>query len=286
MFDNFLDRDHLIVAMTDQPSAKKELHYITTNEMLRWNDDKFGIFFTVQGFNKHRKKENLTKINAWAIDIDSGTKEDQKQRIRKSPIPPTCIIESKNGYHCYWESKGATITNFDEIQSLLVEFFSADKNAKDLCRLLRMVNCFHWKDISDPFLVKEVHRVKKYYTDYEMLKNFQPKKTNILKFKKLIPSQQREHKLYEKDPLSQLECKKGLEILSGTAVVNGNHFTFKHNANGTEQIWVDGKSTACWLDKTGRIGSHAKGGPSLVNWLMYYGYDYKGAREIIKDYVI
>ncbi len=273
MFDNFHGNDHLLVAMTDQPSAKRELIYIEPNQMFDFNDRKYGIFFTVQGFNKHRKKENLTKINAWAIDLDLGTKEDQKKRIQASPIAPSCIIESKNGYHVYWEAKDATEANFGRLMAGLVSFFNADKNAKDLCRILRVPCFYHWKDIEDPFLVKEVYRLKRVYSENEMLRAFAVEE----KVKPLI----KPLKKYDFN-LDEVDCRKGLEILSGTTIVNGDVYTFKEHSTGT-QIWVNDKTTACWIDKNGKIGSHDKGGPTLVQWLQWYHhFSYKEAVEILK----
>lgn len=283
---NFVGRGHLLVAMSDGNVEKRELHYITLDNALNWNERRYGIFLTVQAFNGHRKKENLERIIAWAIDIDDGTKEEQKARIRKSPLPPSSVVESKNGFHCYWLASNATIENFDRIQQMLVAFFNADKNAKDLCRLLRLPCCFHWKNQNDPFLVKEVEWHDREYTEEKMLEAFGRKMKP--QEKQASPKSHRvyekSHPLYDKNSKAE-NCMEGLRVLSGSSPVNGDEFEFKPNADGTFQIWVNGKSTACWIDKRGLIGSHDKGGPTLIQWLQWYGYDPKGASEILKDYL-
>ena len=231
MFKNFMQNKHLVYAMKDNKQGEKPV-LIKVSEAIDWNEKKYGIFFTVQGFKGNRRvTENLDQINAWAIDLDYGTKEEQKLRIRKAPIFPTCIVESKNGYHCYWKADGATVATFKEIQDRLVSFFGADKRAKDLCRILRVPAMYHWKDEDDPYLVKEIYSNANTYTPEKMLKKYPEVKKPPMK---RLPQIQ-----------DEVDCLNGLRKLSGSLAVNG-------------------------------------GGPLLVHWLKWYGYDYKGAKEYLE----
>ena len=219
-----------------------------------------------------RKIENMVKINAWAIDIDKGTKEEQKMRIEKSPLPASSVVETKNGYHVYWLAREATKSNFGVIQQRLVNFFGADNRAKDLARILRLPCMYHWKDPDDPFLVKEVYWNTRAYSEDKMLRVFKCREKKMAK------------RIYEpRDVTLGGDCVEGLKLLSGKSCVNGDEFTFKHNANGTHQIWANGKSTSCWIDENGKIGSHDKGGPTLIQWLKWYSYPTKDAIKILKD---
>ena len=200
----------------------------------------------------------------------SKSKREQKERIQSSPLTPSNIVETKSGYHCYWMAKDADIIHFKEIQERLVHSFGADIRAKDLCRILRMPCCFHWKDPSNPFLVDEVFKNKKKYTENQMLTAFPA----IVKRKEYKPREYSEE--LDGNAMEQLEA------LSGHPALNGEQFTFKHNTNGTYQICVNGESTSSWIDKAGNIGSHAKGGPSIAQWVKYYGYSYGDVEEIIK----
>ena len=48
-------------------------------------------------------------------------------------------------------------------------------------------------------------------------------------------------------------------------------------------IYVDGKSSSCWIDRDGRIGSSKKGGPFISNWIRFYGNDWKTTIKAIKE---
>lgn len=276
LFDPFYENKHLIIALKDDPKEpNKDCRIIKAEECFKYNDLKYGIFFTVQGFaSDKRVKENCCKINAWAIDMDEGTKEEQKARLDRSPLVPSVIIESKNGYHVYWVAQKATFENFDEIQKRLVHHFQADKNAKDLCRMLRLPPFFHWKDVDDPFLVQVVWEDERaLYDDEMMLRYFA-----AVPEKKFSPH--RDKKFVELQP--QGTIFEQLSALSGDSCVGGDVFSFHRNTNGTHQIWSNNKSTGAWIDLNGYIGSHKQAGPTILQWLKYYNYSTKEAIEILK----
>lgn len=75
-----------------------------------------------------------------------------------------------------------------------------------------------------------------------------------------------------------------LEKLSGAEELKGEVIDFKQNSNGTHQIIVDGKSTGCWIDHNGFIGSNDKGGPTAIQWIEWYGYSTEDAYKIALKY--
>ena len=144
---------------------------VTPREAPTWNERGHGIFWTVNEFSGPRKVENLSRIRAWAIDIDDGTKEEQEERIQRSPLVPSLVVESKNGYHVYWSAADGTAENWHAIVTdRLVPFFGADPRARDIARILRATGYAHMKNPAAPFIVRPVHRWKVAYTEAQMLR--------------------------------------------------------------------------------------------------------------------
>lgn len=271
-------KNSLFISMNESGG---KLQVIQPSEARSRNERKEGIFFTIQGFKNNRRiMENLTNINAWAIDLDSGTKEEQEKRIKDTPLIPSMVVETKRGFHVYWFAKNATPENYRIITDKLVEKFRADKNAKDLCRILRVPGFNHWKDPNDPFKVSIAHRIDKFYSEQEMMFFFASKKEETNHERREQP---RAYKQSNRKSDEDYDCKEGLRRLSGTSYVNGEQFEFRPNANGTEQIVVDGKPSSCWIDKNGLIGSSSNGGPYLWHWVKWYGYDNIEAMRIIRE---
>lgn len=132
---------------------------IKLNDIETYNKKKYGIFVTVNSFLGKRKKDCLDKLLYWAIDIDQRDKEWQAKRILDIGIEPSKIIESSRGYHIYWKINGnTTIANWEfMVGKMLIPLFEADAGAKDVTRVLRLPNCYHWKDINNPFLIKKIY---------------------------------------------------------------------------------------------------------------------------------
>jgi hypothetical protein len=268
-FDN-----RLLFVQKDDKSGSPPILVESQKEAMKYNKNKYGVFYTVNGFkSKRRKSEEMSDFLAWAIDIDNIDKTIQKNNILSFSLQPSFVIESKNGYHVHWLSKDGKHDKHKEIMKRLVRRFSADERAKDKARYLRMPNFYHWKDQNDPFMVKfVVDKPTNKYTQEQML--------NALPEVK-IPKRTIKYDETNTD----YDNMKALEILSGKPEVSCETFTFRKNSNGY-QIFVNGKSSSSWIDNNGNIGSHSKGGPTWIQWLKYYGYDYKEAKKIGEKYAI
>lgn len=258
-------------------------------EASTWNAQGWGVFATVQQFRGARRKENLERIRAWAIDLDGGDKAAQRERIHrcaKVSLMPSSIVETKNGYHVYWYALDARPEHYRLVLDRLVTFFGADKNARDLARVLRVPGYLHQKDPSNPFLVKHVYGPNKAqaYTEQQMLWYFPASEAEVAERKRHKRSQV-EHGggdgFWER--VYNLDCIDGLERLSGHGAVGGERFTFKRCANGNQNILVDGKGTSCWVDESGRIGSKSGGGPTLYQWLRFYGTPPGECTRVLKE---
>lgn len=136
--------------------AKYGSKNVPESELKDWNRKGFGIHYTPNDFNGPRRAENLARINFWIADIDEGTKEEQMAKIRKLPIYPSKIIETKRGYHCYWKAADATIENYRRIEEGIIRLLGADPQCKDVCHTLRAPGYYHLKDPKNPFLVHVV----------------------------------------------------------------------------------------------------------------------------------
>ncbi|OPZ79394.1 MAG: hypothetical protein BWY78_00068 [Alphaproteobacteria bacterium ADurb.Bin438] len=145
---------------------------VTFNQAKQLNEQNFGIFFTPNDFDGARKTENLSKINYWYADIDEDTKENQFNLISKLVLYPSCIVETKKGFHLYWKALNPTIDNFEKIEKGIIKKTKSDRACKDVTRLLRCPNFYHCKDPVNKFLIKVIHNSDKAYTEEQMLFHF------------------------------------------------------------------------------------------------------------------
>jgi hypothetical protein len=257
-----------------------------TEEAKKLNEKGYGIFGTVNSFHSWRVSSDLERLNFWYCEIDKGTKEQQMGRI-KNFLRPTFIVESKNGYHCYWGIKQELIKIYGhekavavyrEINKRIVKKLDGDTNPIDVSRILRVPGFYHCKNPNDRFMVKKVFYNENSYTINEMLL-FLPD-TEKTKAKKLINIQIDGDDFWAQ--ANRINCMDGLIKLSGTDYVNGEEFDFIPD-RGKFQISVNGKRANCWIDEKGMIGSSAGAGPTIVNWLSYYNHDMATIAQILKD---
>lgn len=251
-----------------------------------FNEQGYGIFWTVQEFAGLTKAaKHLSRINAWAVDLDKGTKEEQRQRIAAGPWPSR-IVETKNGFHVYWRAIDAKPEHYKAIVAdRMVPFYDADPKAKDLSRILRVPGFYHMKDPKNPFLVEEVfYRPQVAYTERQIV-SFFPDVEEQKESRKVLSDLKRE---FPKDGdfwerIWNLNCEYALERLSGHPAVGSETFSFKPNASGTKNIYVNGKGSSCWIDRNGRIGSFDKGGPTIAQWLRWYGLSWPDTILVLKE---
>jgi hypothetical protein len=259
-----------------------------------WNVERWGVFSTVNAFAGARRKENLTAIRAWAVDIDDGEKQAQADRIQHAPLLPSRVVETKRGYQAHWFAKpGAKPEHWDAlVLERLVPYFGADKNARDLCRILRVPGYLHWKDPANPFAIRRVLRLDVSYTERQIAEAF-PWVPSRERHQEQLAEAQRQAKAREReaarasgsvpseslwDAIYNLDQREALERLSGSAVVDGQVYTFRRTSRHRHNVLVDGKGSSCFVDEGGKIGSLSKGGPTVVQWCRWLG---KGYAEIL-----
>lgn len=275
--------------MSDQPDAPKAAVPVAKEEAARWNTPElgFGIFVTVNEFDGARRKENLRRVRAWAIDMDDGTKQEQHARLLRSPLVPSLIVETKRGYQAWWIAKDGRAEHWNAlVLERLVPFFGSDKNARDLCRILRAPGFLHLKDPTTPFRCRVAWKHEVSYSERQIADAFEW--TPDKRAQRVTHDSQRvempsppSESLW--DAIYALDCEEALARLSGHWAVGGERYTFRPAPRGHMNIFVDGKSTSCFIDENKRIGSLAGGGPTIAQWLRWFRHDWKTVIAVIKE---
>lgn len=188
----FLERFHgrLIVYLHDCNGCSIESHQnlqpiISPAFFPERQKEGYGIFFSVNGFDQSEQRlrrdfEHLTYVNAFFVDVDFPKEQDPrggieigrfknetKQLLADGPLPPSAVVETKNGLHVYWilknpvhvskldaEKKKLLQKEYGEIEEALIKRFAGDPQAKDLSRILRVPETLHQKDPGSPFRVR------------------------------------------------------------------------------------------------------------------------------------
>ena len=253
-----------ILPMTDENLEKCE----KLQEMLP-----YGIYFSVNPMESGmRNKESVKFIQTWICDIDSWTKEEQKELIDKAELKPTFVVESVHWFHLYYlADKHLTQEEFEEWNFGLRDYYNGDvKVCKDSARVLRIPWYYHCK--GDKVMVewrKDLSSWALYSVD-EMKKAFPKKEIEQPKVEIKPIENKRDVSDSYWERVSSLDNRQMLLELSGTRWMNGEIISFKTNGDWTEQIRVNGKSTSCWIDKVWMIGSYDKWWPTWIQRLEYY----------------
>lgn len=108
-----------------------------------------------KGPSERTTEEDIAAINCLYADVDSkdhGSKEAASAHVQSMHPRPSVIIDSGNGYHCYWLLDEPfpldTPTAFRKAKTLQekwVTFVGGDKAVHDLARILRLPGTFNYK---------------------------------------------------------------------------------------------------------------------------------------------
>lgn len=283
-----------VYRMDDRPDApSKAAIRCSLDEARAWNTPErgFGVFQTVNDFGDGpRRKDHLVRIRAWAVDMDEGTKAEMHAKLHASPLVPSLIVETKRGFQAYWCARDGKAEHWNAIVlERLVAHYGADKNARDLCRILRRPGFLHLKDPNDPFLVRAVWQHDVSYHERQMAAAFAWRCATAERVAEVraetsavLPHSGAPGEVFWQ-AVANLDCRDALERLSGSGYVNGERFTFRRVSNGNLNIFCDGRGTSCWVDASGKIGSLDKGGPFASHWLRWYGNDWPTTIRALKE---
>lgn len=114
------------------------------------NEKHRGIFFVVNSGG--HTDEEITRINAQFVEMDTGSFEEQQEKINAFALPPSIIVKTRKSLHCYWLMKNAEVSKFREIQLRLVKQFAGDSMCQNESRCMRIPGFYHSKQ--EPVLVE------------------------------------------------------------------------------------------------------------------------------------
>ena len=114
------------------------------------NEKHRGIFFVVNSGG--HTDEEITRINAQFVEMDTGSFEEQQEKINAFTLPPSIIVKTRKSLHCYWLMKDAEVSKFREIQLRLVKEFAGDSMCQNESRCMRIPGFYHSKQ--EPVLVE------------------------------------------------------------------------------------------------------------------------------------
>ena len=251
----------------------------------------YGIYFSVNPMEEwKRDKASVKMIQTWICDIDTWTKEEQLDLIWNAPLTPSLVVESVHGFHLYYLADNPLIEEqFTNWNRWLKNYYNGDaKVCSDTARVLRIPWFYHqkWEKVMVEY--RDDLSCGMLYSVDEMTNAF-PNQTETNPW--VVKQREQLNKnLNENDDFwtkaSELDNKTMLEEFSWTGRVNWDRITFKKNTAWTEQIYVNNKSTGCWIDRNWLIGSSDKWWPTWIQWLKWYGVvDWKElARDLKKNH--
>ena len=247
----------------------------------------YGIYFSVNPMESwKRNRESVKFIQTWICDIDTGTKEEQLKLIKEAPLKPSMVVESVHWFHLYYLAKEKlTELEYENWNRWLKNYFNWDpKVCKDTARVLRIPWFYHMK--GDPIMEKyriDLGCYELYSVDQinEAFTNQTDTTPWRIKQREQLNTLLNDNDSFRRKA-GELDSKMMLEEFSGSSWLSWDRITFKRNSNWTEQIYVNWKSTWCWIDKNGLIWSWDKGWPTWIQRLKRYGLvDWKElAREL------
>lgn len=261
-FDDRKDNKDIALTSCGSPSQ------YTKERIQELNSKGAGIYFTPNSFpDGIRRAMACAGVNAWIVECDDLSIEEQWKNLKASPLPPSFVVQSKNSLHAYWLSHGGTIKNYQHIVKGLIKHFKGDEACKDISRVFRIPGFNHLKDRTNPFMVGIVEEHPELrYTEEEMFWNFpyEEEKRDSL----ILPKITGTNDFWEM--LGSLDNKAVLTRLSGQPIVNGEMIEFKKRRPIGDYIYVNGEMCDAWLDENGMIGSGKHGGPTWIQWLGFY----------------
>lgn len=158
-------------------------------------DNEFTSYMLGNGYTNYydkmeRHKYKEKRFNSYYVDIDfklndkhldDETLQEKKdklyQRLMQLSLPPSSVVESRNGYHVYYiiDKQNRMNINYDswELQeNAIFDYFVknvsgeyTDKNAKRSSQLLRLPESIHKKDDSKEFIVSVKYLSRTYSSD-------------------------------------------------------------------------------------------------------------------------
>lgn len=170
----------------DHPTAVgyPEIKSGTLEELTPWmheeNEKGMGIFFAVNEMVPgHRGRDYVVNVRAYYVDVDGARDNLEKDLVSEdmlsAQLPPTSIVYTRNGVQALWAVHSGSIDaeEYKITESGLIHKFHADKNAKDIARVLRVPGFLHMKNPATPYLCTVMYQDDILY-DENAIREFYP----------------------------------------------------------------------------------------------------------------
>lgn len=96
-----------------------------------------GIYFVVNSGGD--SDADITRFNAFFVERDKVTIEEQNKRLDNAPLPPSIRVETNKSVHAYYLIQdGCTAQEWRETQERLISYFDGDKEIKNPARVMRL----------------------------------------------------------------------------------------------------------------------------------------------------
>lgn len=113
--------------------------------------------------------------NYFPLDIVAQKKAEFLLNFQSSPVQPSYIIETRNGFHIYWLLyPGTTPEQFIALQKSLIHYFHSDPMITNPARVMRLPG-YHWYKSQDPcnaFYVDIIHASPLRYSFLDLYQSF------------------------------------------------------------------------------------------------------------------
>ncbi len=120
-------------ATTVNNLAKEEF----PNNNFRNENQQSGIYFVVNSGGN--SDADITRYNAFFVENDNLTIDEQHKALDNAPIQPSIRIETKKSVHSYWLTNGdCSESEWRDIQARLITNFDGDKSIKNPSRTMRL----------------------------------------------------------------------------------------------------------------------------------------------------
>lgn len=260
---------------------------VTEQQAKELNLKGYAILTPVNEMPKGFKLDDVKAVRYWYVECDyKNSQKPSLKSVQKAFLWPSKVIETKSGYHIYWAARNSSKEKYRVIQDRLCALYAGDPNARNINRFLRAPGFYHMKDKDHPFLCEKVYETDVDYRE-ELMLAILPKSPAELEEQRDQNQPKKEFKPTD-DFHAWIDSQNQMELLiklSGSRIVGGDTFKFVRVSGGKYNTYTNGKQSSWWIDRNGRIGSTDRGGPTVIQFCLWYGfYTYKELIDELKEF--
>jgi len=138
------------IEIRELPSRKQHFYPVAEVTTLKFSQ-KENVFFAVATRNGGGTKEDILQIPCLWCDLDFKElpREQAELNLSKTPLKPSILVESGNGFHAYWlldiPLGREDIAEAEKVLRLITQSLGGDNAATDASRILRVPGTLNHK---------------------------------------------------------------------------------------------------------------------------------------------